>query len=75
MPIGKYLAQTTGLYGYGWVFEILTLVVFFFIVYWIVKSSQNKETALDILNRRYANSEITKKEYLQLRKDISCEDN
>ncbi len=73
MPIGRYLAQTTGLYGYGWVFEILTLLVFFFIVYWIVKSSQKKETALDILNRRYANNEITKKEYLGLRKDISCE--
>ncbi len=75
MPIGKYLAQTTGLYGYGWVFEILILVVFFFIVYWIVKSSQKKESALEILNRRYANNEITKKEYGQLKKDISCEDN
>jgi len=74
MPIGKYLAQITGLYGYGWIFEILVLIAFFFIVYWIVKSSQKKETALDILNRRYIRNEITKKKYLQLRKDVSCEE-
>jgi len=71
MPMGKYLAHATGMYGYGWVFEILILVAFFVIVYWLVKSSQKKESALDILNRRYANNEISKKEYFQLKKDIS----
>jgi uncharacterized membrane protein len=36
-----------------------------------VRSSQTKESALDILNRRYANNELSKKEYIQLKKDIS----
>ncbi|MEI6058448.1 MAG: SHOCT domain-containing protein [archaeon] len=71
MPMGKYLAHATGMYGYGWLFEILILVAFFVIVYWLVRSSQKKQTALDILNVRYANNELTRKEYLQLKKDIT----
>jgi uncharacterized membrane protein len=70
MPMGKYLAHATGMYGYGWLFEILILIAFFVIVYWLVKSSQKKETASEILDRRYASNEITKKEYMQLKKDI-----
>jgi uncharacterized membrane protein len=74
MPMGKYLAHGMGMYGYGWLFEILILLLFFAIVYWLVKSSQKKETALEILDRRYASNEITKKEYIQLKKDIFSEE-
>ncbi|MFA5259357.1 MAG: SHOCT domain-containing protein [Candidatus Pacearchaeota archaeon] len=70
MPMGQYLAHATGMYGYGWLFEILILIVFFIIVYWIVKSSQKNESASDILNRRYAKGEISKKQYLELKKEI-----
>ncbi|MGV8152444.1 MAG: SHOCT domain-containing protein [Candidatus Nanoarchaeia archaeon] len=69
MSIGRYLAHSMGMYGYGWLFEIVILMIFFALVYWIVKSSQ-KESALDILNRRYANNEISRKEYLGLKKEI-----
>ncbi|MFA5724175.1 MAG: SHOCT domain-containing protein [Candidatus Pacearchaeota archaeon] len=68
--MGQYLAHATGMYGYGWLFEILILIVFFIIVYWIVKSSQKNESASDILNRRYAKGEISKKQYLELKKEI-----
>ena len=71
MPMGRYMAQATGLYGYGWIFEIAILIIFFLLVYWIVNSMQKNESAIDILDRRYAKGEISKKEYLSLKKDIS----
>ncbi len=74
MSMGKYMAQATGLYGYGWIFEIAILILFFLLVYWIINSMQKKETAIEILNRRYAAGEISKKEYLSLKKEISEED-
>jgi hypothetical protein len=29
MSVGRYLAHMSGMYGYGWVFEILILIAFF----------------------------------------------
>ena len=68
MPLGmgRYIAQTTGLYGYGWVFEIVILILFFLVVYWVLKG--RNESALEILDRRYARGELGKKEYLSLKK-------
>ena len=74
MGMGRYMAQSTGLYGYGWVFEIIILLLFFLVVYWVVKASTKSESAIQILNRRYAKGDISKKEYLSLRKDISSEE-
>lgn len=70
MPLGmgRYIAQTTGLYGYGWVFEIVILILFFLVVYWVLKG--RNESALEILDRRYARGELGKKEYLSLKKEI-----
>ena len=70
MPMGKYMAQATGLNGYGFVFEILILLIFFAVVYWIVNSMQKKESAIDILKRRYAKGEINRKEFMSLKEDI-----
>ncbi len=73
MGMGRYMAQATGLYGYGWLFELIILVLFFLIVYWVVKASAKENSALQILNRRYAKGELTKKEFLSLKKDIGKE--
>ena len=60
-----------GMRPYGWLFQLLILIAFFLVVYWIMKGSKSvKESALDILKRRYANGEITKKEFEKIKKDI-----
>lgn len=66
--MGKYIAQTTGLYGYGWIFEIVILLLFFLVVYWVLRGKS--ESAIEILNRRYAKGEISKREYAKLKKEI-----
>jgi len=68
--MGKYMAHATGIYGYGWAFELIILLLFFLIVYWIIKSSIKNESAIEILNKRYAKGEISKGEYQNLKKDI-----
>jgi len=47
------------------------------LIVWIVRQSgtragaRGEETALDILNKRYARGEISKEDYDRMRKDIS----
>jgi putative membrane protein len=73
MPMGRYIAQAAGLYGYGWLFEIVILILLFLIFYWIINSMHKKESAMDILKRRYASGELSSKEYSSLKKDITEE--
>lgn len=62
--------------GNGWLFQIIILVIFFLIVWWLLKRNPSfikgasNESASEILKRRFANGEITKKEYEQLKKEI-----
>lgn len=60
-----------GMHPYGWFFQLLILAAFFLVVYWIMKGSKSrKESALDILKKRYANGDLTKKEFENIKKDI-----
>lgn len=58
--------------------QILIIVATLLILWWMLrshyrKSSFNKsDTPLEILNKRYAAGELTKEEYLQLKKDIGA---
>jgi len=59
--------------GMGWVYQLIILILFFLVVYWLVKDSGNKgrnESALDVLKRRLASGEITEKEYHRIKKEI-----
>jgi putative membrane protein len=61
--------------GFGWLFQILMFVAFFLIVWMVIKSNPNlgkstKGKPIDILRRRLAKGEITKKEYEELKKEI-----
>jgi len=62
--------------GYGWVFQLLVLVLLLLIFLWLFRGQRfgyekvTKETPEEIVRRRYAAGEITKKEYLMLLKDL-----
>ncbi len=67
-----------GMGGFGWIF----MVIFWALVIWGIvllvkavtgstKSEGKTETALDILNKRYASGEINKEEFEEKKKGIS----
>jgi putative membrane protein len=60
--------------SFGWILQVLIFVLFFLIVWWLMKSGrftqQQQETAEEILKKRLAKGEITKKEYDSLKKEI-----
>ena len=62
-----------GMMGYGWIFQILVFVIFVLVIYWIMKNGKLKtsnDTPKEILQKRLAKGEITKKEYKELLKEI-----
>jgi putative membrane protein len=66
-----------GGWGLGWIFMIifwgLVIVGVIFIVRYLIgatKGANGKESALDILKKRYARGEIDKEEFEQKKKDI-----
>lgn len=58
-------------------FWILVIIGVILLIVWIVRQSgtragaRGEETALDILNKRYARGELSKEDYEKMRKDIS----
>lgn len=58
--------------GFGWIFMILFWVLVIFIVISLMKKSgsSEKETAEDVLKKRYARGEISKEEFERLKKGI-----
>jgi len=64
--------------GFGWIFMIMFwALVIFGIVYLVQvatkgwKSTEQRETPLDILKKRYAKGEITKEEFDRMKDDLS----
>ena len=66
-----------GFIGYGWIIQIIIFILFFLVVFWLLKTQKDgvktssNETPSQILKRRLASGEITKKEYESLMKEIS----
>lgn len=64
----------TPLAGYGWILQALILALIVLVVWWLLRSGKTpyspKDTPLDILKKRYARGEITKKEFNTLKKDL-----
>ncbi|MCJ7600149.1 MAG: SHOCT domain-containing protein [Desulfobulbaceae bacterium] len=58
--------------GFGWVFMILFcgMIIFIAISLWKKYDSGGKETADEILKKRYARGEISKEEFERMKKDI-----
>lgn len=66
-----------GYFGLGWLFQLLILVLFFAVIWWMLKSSgtfgfRTSETATEILKKRLAKGEISDKEYEKLKKEIEA---
>ncbi len=73
----------TGMWIFGGLFMIIPIILFFIFIYWIVsvasdhdhhhwhyETSEAGNSALEILNARYARGEISKDQYEQMRNDI-----
>ncbi len=61
--------------GFGWLFMIVFWGLVVLGIVYIIKmiaggGPKNKETALDLLKKRYAKGEITKEEYERIKDDI-----
>ena len=61
--------------GYNWLIQLVILVLLILIFWWLLKGqgfgyAKSKDTPFEIVQRRYAAGEITKKEYAQLKKDL-----
>ena len=70
-----FMGTHMGMFGFGWLFQILIFVIFFLVVWWLLRTSQapsqpNDEDPIEILKRRLAKGEITKKQYEELKKEI-----
>lgn len=62
------------MYGYN-SFGALWMIVFWaaiiWLIFWIVKEiTKNKESSSEILEKRYVKGEITKKQYLEMKKTL-----
>lgn len=62
-----------GMMGVGMGVGLLFWVVVIALVYYLIadkNTATNKESALDILDRRYASGEVSREEYLEMKKEI-----
>lgn len=57
--------------GFGIFLQLILFLTFLGIIYWVINSSKtSNESAEEILKKRLAKGEITKKEYNELLKEI-----
>ena len=59
-----------GVHPYNWVFQLLILVAVGLIIYWVFKGNK-KDSAMDIVKKRYAKGEITEKEFKKIKKELA----
>jgi putative membrane protein len=62
-----------GYYGFGWLWMIVFWAAVIWLIVWLVRRNQcgARNNASDILKERYAKGEITKKEFDQMKRDLS----
>jgi len=63
------MMHETGLLGFGWFFQLIIIGLLILIFWWLLRG-QAGDSPKEIVQRRYAAGEITKKEYQQILKDL-----
>ena len=63
------LGPFMGVHPYSWIFQLLILVAVGLIIYWVFRGNK-KESAMDIVKKRYAKGEITEKEFKKIKKEL-----
>ena len=69
MAVPIQCGMHAGVMGYGWLFQILILVLFFLVLWWLLKG-QSRDSPTDVLKKRLASGEITEKKYKKLKKEL-----
>lgn len=68
-----------GMMGFGWLFMLFPIILIIFFIYALTggdrdqssqQSNYREESAMMVLERRYANGEISRGEYLRIKEDI-----
>ena len=62
-------------WGMGWAMWLIPLIIILVIYFLVINNSRNKngqntETPLEILKKRYAEGEITKEQFEEMKKNI-----
>ncbi len=71
-PIFRNMGGMMYDYGFGgMLFMIIFWIAIIWLIIWIVKEvTKNKEHSSEILEKRYAKGEITKKQYLEMKRTL-----
>jgi len=59
-----------GAHPYSWIFQLLILIAVGLIIYWVLKGNK-RESAMEIVKKRYAKGEITENEFKKIKKELS----
>ena len=76
--IGSFGMGGYGMMGFGMGFGFIFMLLFWGLIIWLIvtlinasQSNKNESDSLTILKKRYASGEITKKQYEEMKKEIS----
>ena len=69
VPMGRELVFD--IVPYYFVYTLTIIFVIALIFYWLTKNARKKETAAEILNKRYAGGEIDRETFNQMKKDLA----
>lgn len=71
METGLGMGMHNGIFGMSGMItsQIIILALFFLVIYWIFRNNKG-ESVTNILEMRYAKGEISKTEFLKIKKDI-----
>ncbi len=73
--MGGMMGYGYGMYGLGlgWLFQLLIFAAFILVIWWILKKGARGQegSADDILKKRLARGELTKRQYEELKAEIA----